>query len=952
MAKKQKWYFQKDNTCLSGVVKIAEKVKNDIFLVTGDRPNDYECYEDNGNLIIYGTVGNSGLLDEYCSDGIIDLEKIRGKREVYGFFVIDHPRENVEQAIIIAGSDKRGTIYGLFHLSELLGVSPLVDWNHVMPKHHDFNVSEQDSVISKEPSVRYRGFFINDEWPAFGNWANDHFGGINAECYEKIFELLLRLKGNYLWPAMWKSNFNLDGPGLKSAILADEYGIVMSTSHHEPCMRAGEEFNYYKERVKDYGNDWNFITNRDGIVKFWTDGLIRNREFENVITMGMRGERDSAILGNDATLKDNIDLLKDVIRTQNKLIVKNVNENLNEVPRQIVLFTEVEEFFYGNEETEGLINDPELDGITLMLSDNNFGYTRTLPSKNLRNRIGGFGMYYHMDMHGGAYSYQWIGSTYLPRVWEQMTQAYEYGVREIWVANIGDIGTQEFGLSFFLDLAYDIEKWGGQECSVTEEYSKEWVERQFPHFDEDDRKCIDELIWGYTELLEKRKHEIMNADVYHPVNYGEAQYVLEKSENLLKEANNLKSKCDDENLSAFISLIYYPVCGTANLMKMWILAGRNRLYAKQNRIEANRLAIDIDKCLKEDSLLIDEYETIDKGYYKGFGKSLHIGFTNWNDEDCKLPVRHIIYPASEPRMLVTRPDSEEYSTGLYWCDNKLVWTDFTRKDVNYIDFCLVNGSDIPYYYAIVNSNEILSFSISGGQVVEREDIRLFLDKSKVKQCENLFFHVMSYADEKREILLADSIIEVCVSAQPNLNYTKGTFVEHDGYVAFPGKDFILKKDTEEGAFKIIEPYGINKSAVKVYPVTADFMDNNDPPYVEYSFVTIKEGEYNIRFYLAPTTPVCFERIQYMGFSVNNQNMVKINTVKNESIPFFLSEQWEKEAKDNVKTVERKIVCIKGENRLRFYGMSPGIVLEKVVIWDTNTSLKDSYLGPKISFCLN
>lgn len=260
------------------------------------------------------------------------------------------------------------------------------------------------SFVSTTPSVKYRGFFINDEWPAFGSWANKRFGGVNSECYRCIFELLLRLKGNYLWPAMWTSNFSLDGPGLLNAELADRMGVVMSTSHHEPCYRSGGEYGLMRGRDSVYGDAWSFITNEDGITNFWRDGLIRNKPFENVITMGMRGENDTSILGANAALEDNINLLRSVLKTQNRLIRENINPNLSMVPRQIVLFTEVEEFFYGSKDINGIMGDPELDGVTLVLSDNNFGATRTLPSKSMREHPGGYGMYYHMDMHGGPHS--------------------------------------------------------------------------------------------------------------------------------------------------------------------------------------------------------------------------------------------------------------------------------------------------------------------------------------------------------------------------------------------------------------------------------------------------------------------------------------------------------------------------------------------------------------------
>ena len=941
--------FLKDRTCFSGVIKIAEKVKDDIFAVSGNRPKDFEEQQSPGLLVVYGTIGNSELLDEYEEKGVISFEKIRGKREVFGFFVLD--KEGTEEkTLVIAGSDKRGTIYGLFHLSELIGVSPLISWNHVKPKPGEIIIKTSDSMISKEPSVRYRGFFINDEWPAFGNWAREHFGGINAECYERVFELLLRLKGNYLWPAMWASCFNLDGPGLKSAELADEYGIVMSTSHHEPCMRAGEEFNIFKETNPEYGDRWDFRANEEGVTSFWRDGLIRNRNYENVITMGMRGERDTAILGKEATLKDNIDLLRAVLKRQNSLIRENINEDLDKVPRQIVLFTEVEEFFYGDGENEGLFNDPELEGVTLMFSDNNFGYTRTLPSEKMRKHKGGFGMYYHMDMHGGAYSYQWIGSTYLPRVWEQMTQAYEYGVREIWVTNIGDIGTQEYGLSFFLDLAYDIEKWGGNDCSVTKEYTEKWVSRHFSSaFDKEELSRINRLIWGYTGLLEKRKHEIMNAEVYHPVHYGEAEKILSESEALLREANALKKVCSKEHMSAYISLVYYPVCGTANLMKMWILAGRNKFFAEQNRIEANLISATIDECMKEDEKLISEYETVDNGFYKGFGDSLHIGFVNWNDEDCKGPVRHLVYPAKGPRMILTRPDRGEYSTGTIWCDRKQVWNDLLREDRSEIVFTLANGGDESYIFTIGTESEILSFSKKIGVVNTSEDIIVFVDKSKLSEEKTLSFTVEAYDRKSGYEAFAKTEVLMKVGPSKHGKFSTGTYVENDGYISFPGIGFVNSTEVEGCGFRVLEPYGRSKSAIKVFPVTADFYGHPVRPYVEYRFAAKEEAQYNIRFYLAPTTPVVFERIQYLGYSLNEEEITEINTVENEDIPFFLSPQWEREAKNNIKIVDGLIRCKKGENRLFFYASSPGIVLEKIVIWQNGVKLPESYLGPSTSY---
>src|SRR5690625_4213053 len=345
--------FYHEKEAYSGVHKIAQKVIKDLELVFGYAPqatsNQTQLQQ---HAIIYGTVDRSPILAELDEQKLIDLSQVRGKREVFLMQVVEGPISSVDRALVIAGSDKRGTIYGLFHLSKLLGVSPLVNWNNIKPQPTPtFTLNKDYKYLAKEPSDRFRGFFINDEWPAFGNWTMKRFGGFNANMYEHVFELLLRLKGNYLWPAMWSARFYDDGPGLASAELADELGVIMGASHHEPCLRYGEEYRYLRGKDSKYGDAWNFITNREGITKFWEDGLKRGANFESVITVGMRGEQDTPIMGKEATLADNIELLRDVLETQNRLIQENVNPNLSEVPRMFALYKEVEPFFYGDEQT-------------------------------------------------------------------------------------------------------------------------------------------------------------------------------------------------------------------------------------------------------------------------------------------------------------------------------------------------------------------------------------------------------------------------------------------------------------------------------------------------------------------------------------------------------------------------------------------------------------------------
>jgi len=420
----------------SGVRLIAETVAEDVLAVSGRQPVITEelsqCTTE--RVVLMATVGRSPLLEQLEKDGKVSLKKLRDKREVYLIQLVKEPfaeYPEVKELLVIAGSDKRGTIYGMFGLSERFGVSPLIYFGDAAPERKEEPFVELDDVfVSKEPSVKYRGFFINDEWPAFGNWCMEKFGGVNAKAYRKIFELLLRLKGNYMWPAMWRSSFSEDGPGLLNAELADTLGVVMGLSHHEPMCRAGVE---WQNQYKGYGTDstWSFISNAEAITKFWEDGILRNKPFENVITTGMRGENDSKLMPENATLKDNIEVIKKAIRTQHDLMKKHINPDLTKVPRMLAIYKEVEDYYFGDETCEGLKDWDELSDTIFLLSDDNYGHLRALPTEETRNHPGGFGMYYHFDYHGAPVSYEWMNCNRLTKTWEMMTQAYESGVREM-----------------------------------------------------------------------------------------------------------------------------------------------------------------------------------------------------------------------------------------------------------------------------------------------------------------------------------------------------------------------------------------------------------------------------------------------------------------------------------------------------------------------------------------
>lgn len=944
---KDLWFYEEEEE-YSGVRKIADKVREDIKLVTDIFPpcmkrEELTGHKEDINAVIYGTVGKSPLLEQLIHEGSIDTEGIRGKREVYQIRLLKSPVKGIKTAMVVAGSDKRGTIYGLFHLSELLGVSPLVDWSNVCPVKKEAVVLDRScEIISKEPSVKYRGIFINDEWPAFGSWALKNFGGINAECYEHVFELLLRSKGNLLWPAMWNSDFNLDGPGIKSAQLADELGIIMSTSHHEPCMRSGNEYGKVRGKDSIYGDAWDFRANRENIIKFWEDGLKRNNAFENVVTLGMRGENDTAIFKN-GTLADNIKLIRDVLQEQNRLIRENVNPDLNQVPRQIVLFTEVEAFFYGDENTPGLMGDPELEGVTLMLSDNNHGYTRTLPTEKMRDHKGGYGMYYHIDMHGGAHSYQWVGSTYLPKVWEQLSMAYDYGVRDIWVVNVGDIATQELAISYIMELACNMETMGTAHPNDTGKFIRNWVKQQFHgSFEQQELEDIALIIERYTLMCERRKHEIMNDKVYHPVHFGEAKVLLCNSEWIIKRCNELKEKCPKNNYAGFYELIFYPAVGTANLMKTWILASQNELYARQNRLKANEIAEEIGRCIAYDRIITEELHTLEGQKFYGFGLSEHFGFTNWCDEDNKYPLRIYAEPANNPRMIVGKADSVIYNIGKYWSGNRMSFNDFLRPDRDSLDLDIACGSREPIWYRITTECSWLQFSKYFGETSLTDTITVSVNRSMLKGKEEGIFYVESNDNTK--------VIITVEADQPDLSaYEPMTFIEYDNYIAMEADHYVKKECVNGADFVRLSPYGRTGTAMKVYPTTADFFDAEERPWLEYRFVVKNDGMYDAAFYVAPSTPVNNRQQLYVGTRINEEPVNIANTMWDTSREYFQSDQWSKEAYDTVKIYQRKVRCHKGLNLLRFYHVSPNILLERIVLHPEEVELPESYLGPEESF---
>ena len=961
---KTKLRFIYDSEAFSGVLKVSEMVKKDIQLVTGASCSSM-CLTDESELeaseeyeadIIFGTIGKSPVLDSLSKKGTINYDQIIGKREVYGFFPI---LEEDRKLIVIAGSDKRGTIYGLFHISDLLGVSPLVNWSLVVTKKGTLEITPENLFVSKEPSVTYRGFFINDEWPAFGNWCMKHFGGVNCKAYEGIFEMLLRMKGNYLWPAMWASCFAEDGPGLESALLADELGVVMGLSHHEPCLRHGEEYSHVRGKDSIYGDAWNFCTNKEGITRFWRDGLKRNGHLENVITVGMRGERDSTILGRNATLKDNIDLLRDVLKTQNQLISEEVNPDLDKVPRMLALYKEVEPFYYGTDDVEGLQNSSDLDNVILMLCDDNHGYVRSLPDEEMRKHKGGFGMYYHFDYHGEPVSYEWINSTYLPEVWEQMTVSYEHGIRELWIVNVGDLGLQEMPLSYFLSLAYDYDKYGIASPNSTLNYLRGWMNLQFGSaFETADIDLLTDAYNRYTRLVHNRRPEHLNDSIYHPQNFYEAERILEEVAYIKDTVKELESRCPEESKAAFTELISYNVLAGMNLIEMWIFRAYNHYFASVGALVANDYGDKVRLSMERDVELAERLHSAADRKWDGFGMAQHIGFRNWNSEEAVMPVIETVYPVNRPELVIGLTGQTGSTRGLDWTKKKLVcdiWktveeTEDTQLLQTRIFVALTGNEEIEYKVSLTVNNEEISAD-DGCIVSDKYKLRIDKTSGLISPSNPLEYITVTAPESVLQNLSPEDEIHLYVSYPQARADIQLCGIRKD-ILVIEADEFSKYGNVPEerkDSFLILKDIGRRENAVKQFPVTENVLLTENTPYLEYEFTVREAGEYNIIFQMLPTNSYTFGENIFLKFSVNSDSISDVRDIeiKLDKYTDGVANAWWKGVMDHVRyaTPKTSFYLNEGVNKLRFYAASRENVLERIILHKADREIPQSYLGP-------
>jgi len=935
--------FVVEEEAFEGVFKIAQKSAHDVELVTGYSPAILKK-SSSEFVVLYATVGKSPLLDKLVKEEKISLSDVEGKREVFGIRLIEAPWEGTKQALVVYGSDKRGTIYGIFTLSEFIGVSPLLFWGDVTPAHQEeLVISNKIEQVSKEPSVKYRGFFINDEWPCFGNWTFEHFGGFTKEMYDHVFELLLRLKGNYLWPAMWTSSFAIDGPGDGNAELADTYGVIMGNSHHEPCLRASEEWDLYKGYDTGYGLEWNYKENKDGLLKYWEDGLKRSGKYESIITVGMRGERDSIMQGTN-TLKDNIDVLKDIIENQNKLIDEYVNTPEKKVPKLLAVYKEVEQYFYGDAQTEGLKEWEGLDDLILMLCEDNFGNMRALPTEEMLKHKGGYGMYFHLDYHGSPISYEWINSTPLSKIWEQMTQCYEYGVREVWMVNVGDLKGNEFPLSYFMDLAYDFEKWGTKELNSPSLYTKYWVRKQFgKEMDESAVEELSNLITKAIWLIHLRRPEALNSSIYHPAHYREADRMLETIESSISAFEKIEKKIPKEKMDAYYSMIQHPITLGFNLLLIQLHSGKNIHYANQGKKIANHFRDMVTTELAFDKVEARKFAEFRNNKWKGMEQGVHIGFRKWNEDGCRYPVRMEVEPFDRPRLVVSRRDRNEVYVKNYGESEKIEVKDFLYPGNECVELEIANdGIGMIDCQVMGKLTPWISVSWSELEISEQAYLSIMCNRDLLPEKE-----------EKCTLLVTDGDTDVRVEIRgkkcPIDTLNPMTFYENAGITMIHAKNYAKIVNCEDARWLLLEDYGRMKEGLKVYPVTKNFALGQGPS-LKYQMFWEEEGKAYLEVWSAPSNPLTPEGRLTFGLRVNSGELQSVPSVGVNYVSGSPADQeWCEGVLNQVHKTLIPISLKQGINEVEIFAEDAGFVLEALLVYKEDKKPLLSYLGPEESW---
>ncbi|KAI8990382.1 hypothetical protein BD414DRAFT_483452 [Trametes punicea] len=941
-----------------GVQRAASDFASDIHQVTGLQPRLHNVTTSSSqqslasigsNAIIVGTLGKSALIDEVVNRTKLDVSSIEGKWEAFFAKEVANPLPGIKSAYVIVGSDKRGTIYAMYDHSEQFGVSPWYWWADAPTTQHSELFVTSSGCSHGPPTVQYRAIFLNDEQPALQNWAMEKFTNgtgapltgspFNHFFYTKLFELILRLKGNHLWPAQWSSAFGVDDP--QNQPLADWYGIVMGTSHEEPMMRSiPVEWNLFGVGPWDYGTNAQFIYN------FWVNGTERAKPYENVFTVGMRGNGDLPLSeGQD------IQLLEKVVSDQRQILMTVYNTtDVTDIPQVWTLYKEVEGYY-----DDGM-RVP--DDIALMWTDDNWGNIRRLPLVSERNRTGGAGVYYHIDYVGDPRDYKWITSSQIEKTYEQMSLAVARDAVRIWVLNVGDMKPYEMHTEFFLTLGYDASRWNPQNIN---DFVVAWAQREF-HVSQQDAQEVAGLIHNVTRHNARRKPELLNSTTYSLVNYREAETVVNEMDNMVAASTRLYNSLPSNTKAAFFQLVHHPVQATATLTKMWIAAGINNLRASQARLSANDYASQVESLFMEDATLEKDYHTLLNGKWDHMMDQTHVMYYYWQQPMTNtMPMITKVQPSKQalPGAMRIVPEGtlgawpgdnmNDCAQG-YSCPNPTMTIDpYVPFGNRYVD--VGAGGPTPFTFTVTSNVSWVKTSPSKGSIspsAPEQRVFLSVDWSQVTGVETATVTFTASPQGQPQMSLPITFVANHTVVPSGF---KG-FVEGDGTVSIEAAHASRNTSVSGITWTELPGYGRTVSGVTPWPRGGNELNftAGSGPSIEYDFYLFNTnnqgGNVTITTLVAPSLNTLSDS-RPLGFALQiDDDAPQTTYYVPPSVPGQVPAPWDGLdgwVANSIISVPMVLPVQPGAHTLKLWMIEPTVIVQKIII-DTG-GVRPSYLGP-------
>lgn len=920
------------------VGKTVSLFANDVYNVTGVLPKIYNNKVNGKNVIIVGTIQRSKLIKDLVEKGKIDISFIENSWERYMIKTIDKPYPGVEKALVIAGSDRRGTAYGLLSLSEKIGVSPWYWWADVpIQKQKKLIISVSD-FISQSPSVKYRGIFLNDEDWGLTPWASKTFekerGNIGPKTYSRIFELLLRLRANYLAPAMHpvSTAFNQIP---ENKMVADTFAIVMGSTHCEPLL-----LNTASEWDKKTMGEWNYDRNKNGIYNILSKRVAENAPYENVYTLALRGLHDAA-MGVGMPMEKKVKLLENALDDQRKILTEHIHKPIDSIPQVFTPYKEVLEIY-----SNGLKLP---DDVTIVWPDDNYGYFKRLSGYEEQKRSGRSGVYYHVSYLGVPHSYLWFSTTPPALMYEELKKAYDTTADRLWLLNCGDLKGSEMQVNLFLDMAYDINKFS-QENVV--EYPARWLADMLNELNYKQIKEITDLHyhlafshkpeymgWGYHWNKFDTPCEILTDTEYSFINYNEAENRLYNYRMIGTKVENILNSLPEESQAAFFELLYYPVKGAELMNRMTLGGQKNRWYARQKRVITNDIKKEVEVCFDSLQIITDRYNTMLDGKWRNM-MSLRQNYDNVSAY-FKLPKMEDFTPIDkfDYDLQIDGQNLVAGSPSIYMlpCFNVYIpdtyWFEIYNKGKEKIDWKAETSDNwivLSDYKGRISCQKKIEVSINWKKVPIGANIKGYIDIKTKKDSRRIWVSV--YNEELKTEL-------------------KGLFIENNGYISIPASDFHRKKENKDIKINVVEGLGFENKSLQLGDPVAPLQIYRAPnvPKVEYDFYSFSAGMVDVYTYVLPTFPLHKDRDFRLPESTNSDTKYSIcidngslSTPSTSAVEY--SQKWFEGVLCNC-TINKSTLYVDkpGKHTLQIRCGDPGIIIQKIVM--DFGGLRKSLIGP-------